>query len=96
MDNKIQEAIQKTAANLNVSEFKTTKIVENIFNYLSNSMNKTEYSNYKISYFGSFNIIEKRFLARKERLNNKLNNTNENDKIDKSRKNVEEDGTSEE
>lgn len=84
MDDKIIEAIKETSSKLNVSEFKTTKIVENIFNYLVNSMNKNEYANYKISYFGSFNIIEKRLAAKKERLNNKTNKTINNEKANES------------
>jgi nucleoid DNA-binding protein len=84
MDDKIKDVISAVSKELDVTEFKTTKVVENIFNYLKNSMTKIEREEYYIPKFGKFSIIEKRYekvkesikrkKANKEDISNNLNN----------------------
>lgn len=76
MDNKIKDIIAETAKELGITEFKTTKVVENLFNFMRNSMTKLEHEEYYIPKFGKFNIIKKRY----EVVKNKINKTNAIDK----------------
>ena len=88
MDDKIKDIISEVAKELGVTEFKTTKVVENMFNYLKNSMTKIEKEEYYIPKFGKFSIIEKRYekvkesakrkKANKEDISNNLNNIADN------------------
>ena len=58
---KIKEIIAELAKEEGITEFKATKVVENVFNYMKNSMGKLESKEYYIQKFGKFNIIEKRY-----------------------------------
>jgi nucleoid DNA-binding protein len=71
MDDKIKDIISAVAKELGVTEFKTTKVVENMFNYMKNSMTKIEKEEYYIPKFGKFSIIEKRFAKVKENIKRK-------------------------
>ena len=74
MEGKIKDIIKEVASELEITEFKTTKVVENIFNYLKNSMTKLEYEEYYIPKFGKFNIIKKRY--EKYKISNKKTKKN--------------------
>lgn len=88
MDDKIKDIISAVAKELGVTEFKTTKVVENMFNYMKNSMTRIEKEEYYIPKFGKFTIIEKRYdkvkesikrkNANKENISNNLNNIADN------------------
>lgn len=81
MNNDIRKVIENTAASLGITENKVTKVVENVFNFLSNSMNKVEFAKYRLPLFGSFNVIPSRYERYKiRRSNKKLNNNSTNDK----------------
>jgi len=75
MDSRIKDIISKVAKELEITEFKTTKVVENVFNYLKNSMTKVESEEYYIPKFGKFQIIKKRVEKYKK---NKENNSKTN------------------
>lgn len=94
MDKKIEIVIKQIAKELEITEFKTRKITENIFNYLKNSMSKFESAEYYIPKFGKFNIIPKRYekytekvkenklLAKKSKIaNNNANSETNNDNL---------------
>ena len=86
MDKKIKDIITKISKELGVTEFKSTKVVENLFNYLKNSMTKMEFEEYYIQKFGKFQIIKKRYdkFKQNKQNNSKITNkTNENDKSEK-------------
>lgn len=80
MDGKIKDVISQTAKELGITEFKTTKVVENIFGFLRNSMTKIEFLEYYVPKFGTFAVIEKRYETYKEKrkLKRKENSQNEN------------------
>lgn len=61
MDKKIEQIIAETAKELGVPESRVTKVVENTFNYLRNSMGRIENKEYYIPKFGKFRIIQKRY-----------------------------------
>ena len=71
MDDKIKDIISAVAKELGVTEFKTTKVVENMFNYMKNSMTRIEKEEYYIPKFGKFSIIEKRYTKVKESIKRK-------------------------
>lgn len=85
MDKRVNDIIADVAEELGITEFKVTKVVENTFNYLRNSMTKLECEEYYIPKFGKFNILQKRYekhlennknkAIKKEELNN-INNLN--------------------
>lgn len=84
MEHKLKDIIESVAKELGVTEFKTTKVVENMFNYLKNSMTKLESEVYYIPKFGKFTIIPKRLAKHKESIKKKkevkINNINNTDK----------------
>ena len=77
MDKRVSDIVKEVAAELGVTEFKVTKVVENTFNYLRNSMTKLECAEYYIPKFGKFNIIQKRYEKHIENNKNKANKKEE-------------------
>ena len=78
MDPIIKEIISEISKEMGIKEFKATKVVENLFNYLKNSMTKLEFEEYYIPKFGKFQIIKKRYENRKEKLIKKQKTTKTN------------------
>lgn len=77
MDKRVSDIVKEVAAELGVTEFKVTKVVENTFNYLRNSMTKLECAEYYIPKFGKFNIIPKRYEKHIENNKNRINKKEE-------------------
>lgn len=73
MNDRILRIIKETAEECGVTEFKMTKVVENVFNYLRNGMSKFESKVFYISKFGKFKLIESRY--NKKKLKQKTNKT---------------------
>lgn len=84
MDDKIKEIIAAVAKELGITEFKTTKVVDNVFNYMKNSMSKLESNEYYIPKFGKFTTIKKRLTKYKESLKKEGNDKLTNKKADDS------------
>ena len=61
MNDKIKEIIAKTATETDTDKVKVTKVVENLFCFLRNSMSELKAKKFYIPKFGHFDIIKKRY-----------------------------------